>query len=223
MATTYPNLVFGRVAQGATMGTLPFREIQTAIVQIEQDLVNAKGGVSTLATYLNRALSATGTLVGSQLHANLLNVTEGQHHPKLHEADHRGGTDSLLAVATRAGLLNSAGFNNIRYAATNATKNDWVLSGAYTGNGGTRLITCGFRPANVLCRVSLAAGNNRSRWNALDGATYVIRHGMVATTPATHVHRRRLAVSSILITDVGFVVAQAVNITSIPYKYIALN
>lgn len=228
--SVYPNLQFTRVTQGATMGTTPFRQIHTALAQIEQDLVNAKGGVSTFATFLNKAITGSGQYVYGS-HGVLLNVTASQHHNKIHASRHYAGTDAILAGTAVAGLLSTSAYVKIKLVATQSTKNPWEVSGRYTGNSGGRTITLGFRPAVVqiqmvsmmLFTVSpLTYYDYMNEWDAIDGATFAIFHrGHVVQSLA--VHYRPEITNSIKITASGFNLGSILNVNTKKYSYIAIK
>lgn len=224
MATVYPNLQFTRVTQGATMATTSFRQIQTAIVQIEQDMINAKGGVSTLATFLNRMLSASGEISGGS-HGALVNVTVNQHHGQLHHTAHRT-TDAAWASAGRGGLMAASFVVIVQQAHSQATYNPRVPPVGHIGDGGVRFFNIGFRPGLVIFKQDATASpanfGYQSEWHTLDGATYAILHRATLAVANTK-HLRPKATLSLRVTALGFVVGGDLNISGRRYTYFALK
>ena len=113
----YPHIRFMDVSAAASCGTTWANQIQTTIIQIQQDMVNAKGGVSTLASYLNQLFGSGGGLTTGD-HDTLLGVASNQHHRRLHGAQHTNSTWSLVSSTGESTAYSLAEHASYLYAGT---------------------------------------------------------------------------------------------------------
>lgn len=142
VGNTFPYLRFDRVTQGASVFTTPFNQMQTVCHMIGSYMYAAKQGVSTLATYIGRAIDANGNLA-AQTHGALLGVTASQHHDRLHNLNHIG-VKSYLALgvgtyitqmAVKGGVIVGFDYRGLGRYSTNGR--DW--SDAVNVTGGRRV------------------------------------------------------------------------------------
>ena len=217
--SNYPSLLFTRVSNGASILTSPFRQIQTAIVQIQQDMVNARVSVSTLATYISKSITASGQFVYAS-HGALLAVTAGNHHGQDHASSHRG-TDSVIGSNAKDGLITSDGYNILASTIQSASVNKWVGSGSYSGNEATtRLITTGFAPFFVMIGQASQGGRGFASYaEGILGATNAFWH--LHESP-TNLHHRVAVTNLIRLSSNGFFVASIFNVSNYYlYHYVA--
>lgn len=100
----YPNLKWARVTAAATCGAVWANALQTAVYSFQNDMYNAKGDVSTLASYFRVLLASTGGFTTGFDHDALLGIATNQHHNKLHQADHI----TLYPVTWESNLVGAA-------------------------------------------------------------------------------------------------------------------
>lgn len=225
----YPSLAFSRVSNGASILVTTFAKIQTAIIQIEQDMLNAKGGVSTLATYLNNTLSADGQLV-ALTHGILASVTSSQHHGRSHATGHRTTDAFWASTGASGGLISGTNNSRIVNSATQAGQDPWLMS-FYKGNAfATSYIQIGFRPAivNVQWRTRFdwtPAIRNRREWEVMDGVTYLMAHPISPASQAATLARHRRPKASLLIhvSANGFHAKGAVFQDAISFVFFAIR
>jgi len=216
----YPSITFTKVTNGASIALTTFQHIQTGVKSIQQDALNARRAVSTLATMMNRAVGPGGTFVYGS-HGGLA-VGASQHHDRSHAAQHIPGGGDPVLTASGGGVIAASTFTKINTVETNASPLRFT-AGSYTGSGGAgRLITCGFRPAYIFLgfasQVTIVFIN---QVEVIDGATRAFIHLMVTTAQAKRRHFRELVTHAARVTDTGFVLGSFYNVTAWFGNYLA--
>ena len=217
----YPSITFTRVTQGGSIALTTFQHIQTGVKSIQQDALNARRGVSTLATMMNRVAGAGGTFV---YHTHgVLTLMASNHHDQSHASRHLpGGVDPVL-TPSNAGVIAVSTHKKILSVETNASPLRMTI-GSYTGSNGAagRLITCGFRPAYIfLAFASIATPIRIDQVEVIDGATRAFVHVMFTIAQAKLRHYREAVTHTARVTDTGFVLGSLYNTDTWFGNYIA--
>ncbi len=198
-----------------TFATVEYlNELQDNIQAIVMDAYRAKGTKTTLNSLIKTTLSSLGIVKSGVIrHPQLTDITEDQHHIKLHGDTHTNNIDPIpFATSTARGLISATNAVKINSMQSSASFQQ-VATFIYRGNGvpAGKYISLGFSPKLVLILYDYG-GTNSFQAEAIDVASFSYFHSRRADLGALK-HYHQAKANSILITTYGIKVYNSCNRT----------